>query len=162
EIVFEFAFVAHAEFLKVGLASGEEGIHALEAFLRAPDMGQQLHAVLPRGIKKIGLEVQTLLGHAQRLLAMALDGLAPRQRLLVSLGRSAGGTLLLMSPIATASCAVKRRAQKIISRASRSPMMRGRYCVAPTVGQAPTRAPVWPSTALSEAMTRSHHKASSW
>jgi hypothetical protein len=36
--------------------------------------------------------------------------------------------------------APKRRAQKIISRASRSPMMRGRYCVAPTVGQAPTRA----------------------
>ncbi len=40
-------------------------------------------------------------------------------------------------------------------------MMRGRYWVAPTVGQAPTLAPVWPSTALSEAMTRSHHSASS-
>jgi hypothetical protein len=52
------------------------------------------------------------------------------------------GTHLLISPIATASFAVKRRAQKIISRANRSPMMRGRYCVAPTVGQAPTRAPV--------------------
>src|SRR6266436_26008 len=80
----------------------------------------------------------------------------------VSLRRSACGTHLLMRPIATASFAVKRRAQKIISRSSRSRMMRGRYCVAPTVGQAPTRAPVWPSTAFSEAMTRSHHKASSW
>src|SRR5262249_5350459 len=70
------------EFLEVGLASGEEGIHALEAFLRAPDVGEQLHAVLPRRIKKIGLEVQALLGHAQRLRAMALDGLAPRQCLL--------------------------------------------------------------------------------
>src|SRR6516164_4737275 len=53
EIVLELAFVAHAEFLEVGLASGEEGIHALEAFLRTPDMGEQLHAVLPRRIKKI-------------------------------------------------------------------------------------------------------------
>ena len=34
--------------------------------------------------------------------------------------------------------------------------------VAPTVGHAPTRAPVCPSTAFFEAMTRSHHKASSW
>jgi hypothetical protein len=67
-----------------------------------------------------------------------------------------------MSPIAAASLAVNWRAQKIISRASRSPMMRGRYWVAPTVGQAPTLAPVCPSTALSEAMTRSHHSASSW
>ena len=41
-------------------------------------------------------------------------------------------------------------------------MMRGRYCVAPTVGHAPTLAPVWPSTAFSDAMTRSHHSASSW
>ena len=41
-------------------------------------------------------------------------------------------------------------------------MMRGRYCVAPTVGQAPTLAPVWPSTAFSDAITRSHHSASSW
>src|SRR2546429_1679528 len=77
----------------------------------------------------------------------------------VSLRNSRCGTHLLMRPMATASCAVKRRAQKIISRASRSPMMRGRYCVAPTVGHAPTRAPVWPRTALSDAMTRSHHKA---
>ncbi len=40
-------------------------------------------------------------------------------------------------------------------------MMRGMYCVAPTVGQAPTLAPVCPSTAFSEAITRSHHSASS-
>ena len=71
-------------------------------------------------------------------------------------------THLLIRPTSTASLAEKRRAQKIISRASRSPMMRGRYCVAPTVGQAPTLAPVWPSMAFSEAMTRSHHNASSW
>jgi hypothetical protein len=67
-----------------------------------------------------------------------------------------------MRPTCTASAAGKVRAMKIISRARRSPMMRGRYCVAPTVGQAATLAPVWPNTAFSDAMTRSHHRASSW
>ena len=80
----------------------------------------------------------------------------------VSFSRSFCLTHLLIRPTSTASLAEKRRAQKIISRASRSPMMRGRYCVAPTVGQAPTLAPVCPSMAFSEAMTRSHHKANSW
>ena len=80
----------------------------------------------------------------------------------VSAIRSFFFTHLLMRPICSASLPEKRRAQKIISRASRSPMMRGRYCVAPTVGQAPTLAPVWPSMASSDAITRSHHKASSW
>src|SRR5882724_4004336 len=37
EIVLERLLVAHAEFLEVGLAALEEGVHALEAFLRAPD-----------------------------------------------------------------------------------------------------------------------------
>jgi hypothetical protein len=64
--------------------------------------------------------------------------------------------------MATASAPVNVRAKKIISRARRSPMIRGRYCVAPTVGQAPTLAPVCPKTAFSEAMTMSHHSASSW
>src|SRR6516165_2662579 len=160
EIVFKLAFVAHAEFLEVGLASGEEGVHALEAFLRAPDMGEQLHAVLPRRIKKIGLEVQALFCHAQRLRAMALDGLAPRQRLLAQDRQR--HAFVDEADVDRLFRAEAPRAEDHLSRASRSPMMRGRYCVAPTVGQAPTRAPVWPSTAFSEAMTRSHHKASSW
>src|SRR6266566_4067525 len=45
EIVFELALVAHAEFLEVGFAAFKEGGHAFETFLRAPDMGQQFHAV---------------------------------------------------------------------------------------------------------------------
>src|SRR5262245_5797570 len=48
-------------------------------------MGEQFHAVLPGGIEQIGLEVEAFLRHAQRLRAMALDGLAPRQRLLAQL-----------------------------------------------------------------------------
>src|SRR5882762_3182739 len=47
EIVLKLALVAHAEFLEVGLAARQEGIHALQALLRAPHMGEQLHAVLP-------------------------------------------------------------------------------------------------------------------
>ena len=80
----------------------------------------------------------------------------------VSARRSFCGTHLLIRPTSAASFAPKRRAQKIISRARRSPMMRGMYCVAPTVGHAPTLAPVWPSTAFSEAMARSHQSANSW
>ena len=42
-------------------------------------MGEQLHAVLPRRIEQVGFEVEALLGHAQRLRAVALDGLAPHE-----------------------------------------------------------------------------------
>src|SRR5688500_9755010 len=102
---------------------------------------------------------------SERLVMRIVSALWPfmvSHHLSVSASKSACGTHLLMSPTSTASFAEKRRAQKIISRARRSPMMRGRYWVAPTVGQAPTLAPVWPSTAFSDAITRSHHSASSW
>ncbi len=45
-------------------------------------MGEELHAVLPGRVEQVGLEVETLLGHAQGLRAVPLDGLAPDQRLL--------------------------------------------------------------------------------
>src|SRR5262249_55133960 len=48
-VLLQRALVAHAEFLEVRLAAFEEGVHALEALLRAPHVGEQLHAVLPRG-----------------------------------------------------------------------------------------------------------------
>ena len=71
------------------------------------------------------------------------------------------GTHLLIKPILSASLASKRFAKKIISRAIRSPTILGRYCVAPTVGQAPTLAPVCPNMDFSEPITKSHHKANS-
>src|SRR6266850_355974 len=52
DIVFKLALVAQAEFLKVGFAALEEGGHAFETLLRAPDMRQQLHAMLPGCIKQ--------------------------------------------------------------------------------------------------------------
>src|SRR5690349_10487031 len=79
EVLFQRALVAHAELLEVRLAAFQERVHALEALLRAPHMREQLHAVLPRGVELVGLEVEALLGHAQRLRAVALDGLAPDQ-----------------------------------------------------------------------------------
>src|SRR5260370_12096328 len=81
EILFELLLVAHAEALEVRLAALKEGAHALVAFLRAPYVGEQLHAVLPGGVEQIRLEIEALLGHAQRLRAVALDGLAPHKRL---------------------------------------------------------------------------------
>ena len=101
---------------------------------------------------------------SERLVARSVCGLCD---LMVSHIRSvvasssSGLTQRLARPISSASRPVKVRAQKIISRASRSPMTRGRYWVAPTVGHAPTLAPVWPNTAFSEHTTRSHHSASS-
>src|SRR5947207_2362640 len=49
EVGFELALVAQAEFLEVGFAAFEEGVHAFETFIRAPNMGEQFHAVLPGG-----------------------------------------------------------------------------------------------------------------
>ena len=48
----------------------------------APDMREQLHAVLPGRVELVRFEVEALLGHAQGLRAMALDRLAPIQRFL--------------------------------------------------------------------------------
>src|SRR6266481_8654650 len=45
-------------------------------------MCQQLHAVLPGRVEQVRFEIQALLGHAQGLRAVALDGLAPDERLL--------------------------------------------------------------------------------
>src|SRR5947207_11561493 len=82
EVVLKLAFVAQAKFLEVGLAAFEEGVHAFETFLGAPDMGEQLHAVLPGRIEQVGFEVEALFGHPQCLRAVTLDGLAPGERLL--------------------------------------------------------------------------------
>src|SRR5260370_7801757 len=67
EILFELLLVAHAEALEVRLAALEEGAHALEAFLRAPYVGEQLHAALPGALQQVRLAVEPLLRHAQRL-----------------------------------------------------------------------------------------------
>src|SRR5262249_39738823 len=75
KIIFKLALVAQAELLEVGLAAFQEGVHALKALVRAPDMRQQFHAVLPRRVEQVGFEVEAFLGHAQRLRAVALDGL---------------------------------------------------------------------------------------
>ena len=77
QILLHQLLVAHAELVEVRLALFEKRLHALDRFLAAPDLGQQLHAMLPRGIKLVGFEVQRLLGGAQRLRRMRLYALAP-------------------------------------------------------------------------------------
>ena len=59
--------VALAELVEVGLPLLKEGVHPFERLFRAPDFRQELHAVLPRGIEQVGLEVERLLGRPQRL-----------------------------------------------------------------------------------------------
>src|SRR5258708_4640429 len=82
KISFKLLLVAHAELLEIRLAALKERVHAFEALLGAPHMRQQLHAVLPGGVEQVRFEIQALFGHAQGLRAVALDGLAPDERLL--------------------------------------------------------------------------------
>src|SRR5258706_13641972 len=53
EIARELLPGAQPELLEVGRPPGEEGIHPLLRLLRAPDVGQQLHAVLPRRVEVV-------------------------------------------------------------------------------------------------------------
>src|SRR3989304_4309412 len=77
QVAVELRLAPHPELLEIRLALVQEGLHAFEALLGAPDMGQELHPVLPGGVELVGLVVQGLLRRSQRLRAVALDGLAP-------------------------------------------------------------------------------------
>src|SRR5512134_1791952 len=75
QVAIELALRAQAELLEVGRPPRQERIHPLLCLLRAPYMREQLHAVLPRRIEVIRLEIERFLGHAKRQRAVALHGL---------------------------------------------------------------------------------------
>ncbi len=72
-----------------------------------------------------------------------------------------GGTTSVTRPHSCASAASSTRPVRIISSARPMPTMRGSRCVPPSINGTPKRRSVNPSRALSVAIRRSHHSASS-
>jgi len=71
------------------------------------------------------------------------------------------GTTRLASPIAVASAASTARPVRIMSIARLVPMSRGSRTVPPSISGTPQRRQNTPNTAVSSAIRRSHHRASS-
>ena len=80
----------------------------------------------------------------------------------VASSSSSKGTTLLTSPISRASCAVYCLFRNHISRAFFWPTMLARKEEPSPASKLPTLGPVWPKTAFSEAMVRSHTTWSTW